>query len=367
MPRHPWYREFDDWWYCQFGRKQKKLVKGRKNKSEAHKLFLRLTAEDIKFPAHLEHLTVFQVCKAFMRFSQIHHEPDTRDWYRRFLRQFCRVFGRAKATEVNATKVDEWLAAEKKIPLGRPVEGKPRRYRRLHWSSSTRNTVVGCLRRVFNWAVGEGLVLKNPLAKLRKPPMERRDCIPTPAQRRAILTCVRDRGFKLYLYALSQTGARPGEVARVTADNLDLPRGVWVFKKHKTANRTGRPRAVFLTPKMKMICEKLRRKYPDGPLFRNDRGQPFSRNAIRCRFRRIRKKLGLPAGIVAYSLRHAFCTDGLARGVPAPTMSKLLGHEGDRMMRHYDHFTENTENLRNAVITVTQPDPARTSPLGKTG
>ncbi len=32
---HPWFRRSDGWWYVQLGGKQKKLVRGRKNKDAA--------------------------------------------------------------------------------------------------------------------------------------------------------------------------------------------------------------------------------------------------------------------------------------------------------------------------------------------
>ena len=38
-----------------------------------------------------------------------------------------------------------------------------------------------------------------------------------------------------------ETGCRPSEVARVTAADVHLDAGVWVFVEHKTAKKTGKP------------------------------------------------------------------------------------------------------------------------------
>ena len=47
-----------------------------------------------------------------------------------------------------------------------------------------------------------------------------------------------------------ETGCRPGEVARVTAADVNLELGVWILKRHKTAKKTGKPRIVYLMPSM---------------------------------------------------------------------------------------------------------------------
>jgi integrase len=48
---------------------------------------------------------------------------------------------------------------------------------------------------------------------------------------------------------MTLTGCRPGEIARVTAADVDVDRGLWVLKKHKTAKKTGKPRLVYLCPR----------------------------------------------------------------------------------------------------------------------
>jgi integrase len=172
----------------------------------------------------------------------------------------------------------------------------------------------------------------------------------------------------MYLYALSVTGARPGEVARVTAADVDLGLGIWRLAKHKTAKRTGKPRIIVLTPPLRKLTARLVSDHPTGPLFPNTRGKEFSRQAIRCRFRRIRQKLGLGPSVVAYTLRHTWVTDALVRGEAPLVVAELAGHRGLRMIEnHYNHLAQKIEHLREAAIRATQPAQARTVPLGKTG
>ena len=66
----------------------------------------------------------------------------------------------------------------------------------------------------------------------------------TGEERARILAAIQDEEFREFVTAMLAIGCRPGEVARLTAANVDLGLGVWVFEKHKTAKKTGKPRVV---------------------------------------------------------------------------------------------------------------------------
>jgi site-specific recombinase XerD len=102
---------------------------------------------------------------------------------------------------------------------------------------------------------------------------------------------------------------------------------------------------------MLLLTRHLMTKCPSGPLFRNKAGQPWTGNAIRCRFRRVREKLGLGRDVVAYSYRHAACTDLLEAGVGLAQTCELLGHTGTAMvMRHYNQLRQRRDHLREELI-----------------
>lgn len=83
--------------------------------------------------------------------------------------------------------------------------------------------------------------------------------------------------------------------------------------------------------------------------------RPFSRNGIRCRFRRLRAKLPHLEGVVSYCYRHSFITDALANGVPAATVAELVGHKDLKMIQdHYSHLAEKTQLLRDAAERATR-------------
>lgn len=133
-------------------------------------------------------------------------------------------------------------------------------------------------------------ISKNLIAHVRKPKALTRDRTLTADERELILGSIKDDAFRQFVTAMTLTGCRPGEIARVTASNFDEQDGVWVLAQHKTAKKTGKPRVVYLPPEAVTLTRELIAKRPDVPLFLNSRGKPWSRNAVRIRFQRLRKK-----------------------------------------------------------------------------
>lgn len=107
--------------------------------------------------------------------------------------------------------------------------------------------------------------------------------------------------YRDFLIALTESGCRPGEAAKVTAADVDLKEGTWTLKG-KTPRRTGRDRVVSMTQTPLGLTTRLVERYPAGPLFRNEDGNPWNRQSINCRFRRKknRKKDPLDADVTAY-------------------------------------------------------------------
>ena len=139
----------------------------------------------------------------------------------------------------------------------------------------------------------------------------RRLILPTAEQVQQLLTQA-DPAMRDVLEALLDTGCRPSEVFRVTAGDLDGDR--WCFQ----AGKTGKPRTVYLTERVRRRCEQLASIYPTGCLYRMADGGEWPRfNSIpQKEFTKLRERCKLPLGSTLYSFRHLFCTDALSRGVP---------------------------------------------------
>jgi integrase len=263
-------------------------------------------------------------------------KPLTVEFYVRHLGGFGRAWGDEWAREIRPRHVLEWLA------------GKP-------WASSTRRGAVACVKRAFSWGTAQGYLASDPLAAMPKPPVRRRETIPTSADVEAILAASRCRAFRDFLVAVMETGCRPGEAARVTAREFDPDAGTWTMEG-KTSGKTGRPRVVILTPLVTALCRDLARANPSGPLFRNSRGGPWTRHAYGHQFRRLRARLGMGKEAAAGGLRHLWITDALEKGVPIATVAEMAGHTSSAMIdRHYGHLAGRLDHLREAAGKVRPP------------
>lgn len=337
----PWFRSQNDTWYVCHRGKQVPLAKGKRAKRAADQAFFRLmaaesaaTAPTVTPQAESSPQPIAVVLDLFLEWVQ--QNLKSYDWYRRFLELFAQELGDLDVTELRPIHVTNWLAKRK-------------------WGPTTRNKVIGTLKQAFNWAADQGIIADNPIRKLKKPTPKRRERILSSEERTQILASIRDQPFRDFVTALQETGARPGEIAVVSAGQVNLEGGVWVLAEHKTSKKTRRPRVIYLTATMVALCRKLCERFPEGPIFRNRIRQPWSRNAIRIRFKRLRERLPQLKDVVAYCYRHTFATDGLERGVPIATMAELLGHQSTAMLAtHYSHLTEKRDHLRQAVTRATQ-------------
>jgi integrase len=203
---------------------------------------------------------------------------------------------------------------------------------------------------VFAWARRQGHIDSDPIKDLERPTPRRREAVLTEAQADTVLAAVPDPEFRDLLVALRETGARPGEVAGLTAAGVDLQAAHWRVT-NKSRNKTHEAtRRVHLTQAALVVSRRLVAEHPEGPIFRNRRGNPWTRHAMACRFAELRAKLGMGPELSAYSFRHLYITTALERGVPIATLAALVGHSDVGMIsRVYSKLDRATGHLKQAA------------------
>ena len=151
------------------------------------------------------------------------------------------------------------------------------------------------------------------------------------------------------LIVLRETGCRPQEArifeaAHVRDDHIILPK---VDTKGKQYNRV-----MWLTPTAQAIIQRHVEKYPEGKLFRNKWGRPWTGGRLNERCTKIAKKLDFRS--IPMRLRHTWITEALERGVDPVTLAILAGHKDTTMIcRVYQHLTRKPEHLRAAAMKAT--------------
>lgn len=272
-------------------------------------------------------VTVQAVIDRFLADAEVRVSEECFRQYRKHLLRFVRHFGNRPAEGLTAAEAEAYT-------------------RRPKWSSSYRNGILGSLVSAFRWAERNKVIAHNPLTGIRKPPKASRGKKALVSLETHAALCEHaDPFFRSFLQLLWYTGCRPGEVAALTAENLDLIQGVAVLSEHKTAH-LGKSRVIFLCPKAVVILRERIALHPDGLLFPGEDGERLTAQAIGCRLRRLCVKAGV-THCIPYGYRHGYATQALLRGVPDAKVTALLGHSGTAQLhRHYAHLTAHAQALR---------------------
>ena len=111
------------------------------------------------------------------------------------------------------------------------------------------------------------------------------------------------------------------------------------------------------------IVDRLTKKHPTGPIFRNTYGRPWTTSASFVRFESARLHEIVRDVVSPYSYRYAWATHALEdKKLDVYEVAKALGHQTTQMvMLHYDHSRKNPEHLRDIFRRArgaTTPDPA---------
>jgi integrase len=194
------------------------------------------------------------------------------------------------------------------------------------------------LRTLMNWAVKKKFLTSHDLdqvdAELRR--KGRRHYLPADADVVRVFQGA-DGHFKELLLVYMTTGIRPSELRTVRIDEFDRENRQWVLWRHKTVHRTGRPKIVPLaTEAVYRLCvSSAASRESDQMLFLNSQKEPWTYNALRLRWYRLRNKLGLDRRFTLYSLRHWFITIALESGESEALVGELAGHVDRATIDYY--------------------------------
>jgi integrase len=164
--------------------------------------------------------------------------------------------------------------------------------------------------------------------------------------------------FADLLTFLEGTGCRPGEVYHCEAMHFDRDLGAIVFRWdategyiHKTAQKTGRDRVIFLSPHLVALTQRLCDKHPTGYLFQNRDGGQWTDSSVYLMLKRLRKRLKLTSKMIPYSYRHTFATNWLKMGGSIKVLADLMGNSVAIIEHHYGHLDADRGTLRKLLCS----------------
>ena len=265
-------------------------------------------------------LSLFALTARFLSWSETNLSKATQDVYRRQLKAFVERHGHRPAAQITPSDVEERKAA----------------IRRAGNKARTINFFVQSIKRLYNWAVEQGLLADNPIRAVKKVPRDppRDKSLDDDVVERFLEIAATSQPLGDFCELLLLTGMRAGEILHLKWENVDFGQGVARVFEHKTAHRgEQRPRTIPLSPRAIEIIQ----RQPEGSefVFTNEEGRQLSYNALRCRRKRFEKKHPELPKITFHQFRHTFATRLARNGVPERVAQEILGHSSTLMTRYY--------------------------------
>ncbi|MEM6468020.1 MAG: site-specific integrase [Planctomycetota bacterium] len=326
----PFFRKQTRTWYVQLGKKQHNLGH---DEEMAWKKYHELMLDRDEPTAAVT--SVIQLLDERLDWLNRHRKPSTYEKAKHYLNLFARsIPSKLTIDKLSSRHVAKW------------IESKP------DWNANTLNDAISTVQAVFNWGVKHERILRNPIPYVPdKPARRRREVVFAPEDWKLIRAEVKDC-FGDLLDFMWETGCRPLEVRSIEARHVDLENNLVHFPPSESKGEL-RDRIIFLTDHSQAIVEK--RLHREGPIFLNRRGRPWTKDAIACRFKRLREKLGKP--MCAYAIRHSYATEGLKAGCDSLTLAQLMGHSDTTMIsRTYSHLARNPDYLREQARRLRTPE-----------
>jgi integrase len=210
-------------------------------------------------------------------------------------------------------------------------------------SQKTKKNLLGPLRGVFEYAMGEGYILSNPcdsivIAKHQKPAIERFK----PEEKARILAQLEGEAL-VYFTVAFETGMRPGEILGARWDDYDgdtLHVSRAIVRRRITTTKTSEVRDVVVSDALRAALANHPTRFKGGYIFQNARGDhyrdtdafnPVWQDALR----RARVRYRIP-----YICRHTRASELLTAGIEPAYAAKQLGHTLEMFFRTYAEWID---------------------------
>ena len=244
------------------------------------------------------------------------------------------AFGRIPADEIKPSMVEEFQHG---LLKGRTkIRNKPLK-------PATVNRIIALMKRIYNLAMREELVDKNPCFKVSMlPENNKRDRVLSHEEFKRLISHLPEHAAQIVKTAY-YTGMRAGEIFNLTWDKVNLKEGYIELSSEDT--KTSEPRRIYLVPELKEMFLRLSkvRHLKHNHVFTYN-GVPVKE--IKRSFKSACKKAGIE-DFRFHDLRHTFITNMRKAGVERSVIMKITGHKTMSMFERYN--TVDREDAQDAL------------------
>lgn len=271
-------------------------------------------------------------------------KPSSRAGYERLLRlKVIPTFGDRPLNQIGVPDVRAWQTDM----LGTASAA---------WTSQARKV----LSQILTQAVDDGLIVSNPVSRVRAPKTHpRRQLFLTAFQLKALADAADtvQEGAGALVWFLGWSGLRWGEATALAVGGVDPKRRrvsvEWAFSdvagtQSRDRPKTGETRTVIVPAfVIDRIRPHLNGKDPDELVFTGPRGGQRSRSNFQPLYKRAVKEAGLDASLVVHDLRDTAASLMVSTGASVKAVQRALGHKSAAMTLdvYASLFTEDLEDL----------------------
>ena len=269
----------------------------------------------------------FEICEDFQAYGQAHKRSWDRD--NDSIKHLKDFFGNCIAIDIRPAQIEDYITHRKKSKTNRGNSPAP----------ATINRELACLRTIFNRAIRNGKLEKNP-AKFIKLLKEnnKRDKVLTKEEFQKLLEASPEH-LKPILITAYETGMRAGEIFNLTWEQVDMKNGFIILRPEQTKTNEGRK--IPISPTLHKTLTQIKQK--SGIVFQYN-GQSIQ--SVKRSFQKACEKAGIE-NFRFHDLRHTFVTNMRRAGKQDRVIMAITGHKTLSMLTRYDTVDE--EDLKSAV------------------
>lgn len=220
-------------------------------------------------------------------------------------------------------------------------------------SRATANRKLSSIRAYYKYLMRQGLVTSNPTEDIRSPRIERKELSYLTVEEVERLLAVpddsvkgiRDRAILEVLYA---TGIRVSEIIEMKLKDANLRMGfITLNGEHGRARIVpmGAPARkaldAYILNSRNVLMKGKDDEDPEGPLFVNYLGRPFTRQGFWKVLKQYGEKTGLADRLTPHILRTSFAVHMVQNGADLKSLQELMGHEDIMATQIYLTVTRN--------------------------